>query len=370
MTGETSYVAGAVRILAPGPSATIQDLGRPGWFSAGVGVSGAADPDSLRRANRLVGNDDGAAGIECVLGGLTLEAIEAVTLAVAGAPAPTTVDGVPADHASAIRLAPGQRLALGLAPAGLRVYVAIRGGVAVEPVLGSRSRDTLAGLGPEPLQAGDELPIGPPPAKWSETKRSRTGAGPLPVEPPVAITNDPIVVRARLGPRADWFVQPEDLYVGGWSLTDRLDRIGARLARPGWDGGKDEQGWDGGKDGRGRDGGKVEQQGSPPLTRRDSRELPTEGMPLGAIQVPPSGEPVVFLADHPITGGYPVIGVVHSADLPRVAQARPGQQLVFVPEHRRPGTVRLADLQISVRGHPTATETAAVVAALTMLSDH
>lgn len=363
MTGETSYVAGAVRILAPGPSATIQDLGRPGWFSAGVGVSGAADPDSLRHANRLVGNDDGAAGIECVLGGLTLEAIEAVILAVAGAPAPITVDGVPADHASVIWLAPGERLALGLAPAGLRVYVAIRGGVAVEPILGSRSRDTLAGLGPEPLRAGDLLPIGSAPPDRSADEA-------VPVGLTAAITNDPIVVRARLGPRADWFVRPEDLYAGSWSLTDRLDRIGARLARPGWDGGKNEQGRDGGKNEQGWDGGKVEQQGGPPLTRRDRRELPTEGMPLGAIQVPPSGEPVVFLADHPITGGYPVIGVVHSADLPRVAQARPGQQLIFVSEHWRTGIVRLADLQISVRGHPTATETAAIVAALTMLSDH
>lgn len=332
----------ALRILAPGPSATIQDLGRPGWFSSGVGVSGAADPDSLRRANRLVGNDDGAAGIECLLGGLELEAIEPVTLAVTGAPAPITVGGAPVGRASVVRLAPGQRLALGLAPAGLRVYVAFRGGLAVEPVLGSRSRDTLAGLGPEPLQPGDELPVGPAP-----TQRPVTEV--VPAGPTAPITNDPLVVRVRLGPRDDWFTRPEDLFVGGWSVTDRLDRVGARLVRPGWDGGKDGQ------------------QGCPPLARRDSRELPTEGMPLGAIQVPPSGEPVIFLADHPITGGYPVIGVVHSADLSRVAQARPGQRLVFVPEQQCTGSRRLADLQIAVRGHPNATETAAVLAALTIL---
>ena len=319
----------ALRILAPGPSSTIQDLGRPGWFSAGVGVAGAADTVSLRLANRLVGNDEGAACIECVLGGLQFEAIQPVTVAVTGAPAPITVDGVPVEHASVVDLAAGQRLALGLAAVGLRAYLAIRGGIAVEPVLGSRSRDTLAGLGPEPLQAGDELPVGPAPAAPPSAEAARVAP----------ITNDPVVVGVRLGPRADWFLRPEDLFVGSWSVTDRLDRVGARLARPDSD---------------------------PPLTRRDDRELPTEGMPIGAIQVPPSGEPVVFLADHPITGGYPVIGVVQHTDIPRVAQARPGQQLIFVPEHST-ATRQLADLQISLRGRPTSTETAAVVAALALL---
>lgn len=290
----------AVRVLATGPGATIQDLGRPGWFAAGVGVSGAADTDSLRLANRLVGNDEGAAGIECVLGGLQLVAVGPVTVAITGAPAPITVDQVPAAAASVIYLRPGQTLRLGLAAAGLRVYVAIRGGVAVAPVLGSRSRDTMAGIGPEPLQAGDELPIGAPPAAWPVVE----------VAPVAVLTTDPVTVKVRLGPRADWFTRPEDLFVGHWLVTDRLDRIGSRLARP---------------------------TGAPALTRNDSRELPTEGMPLGAIQVPPSGEPVIFLADHPITGGYPVIGVVAAGDIPAVAQARPGQQLIFVPS--RPGGV-------------------------------
>ena len=327
----------ALRVLAPGPSATIQDLGRPGWFSAGVGVSGAADSDSLRLANRLVGNEDGAAGIECLLGGLQVEAIQALTLAVTGAPVTITVDGDPVEQGSVIELGPGERLALGLATAGLRVYLAVRGGLAVEPVLGSRSRDTLAGLGPEPLQPGDELPVGPAtstPTSVDEAVSEFASAA--------LITGDPITVRVRFGPRADWFVQPEDLFVGGWTVTDRLDRVGVRLVR---------------------------QEGDPPLTRRDDRELPTEGMPLGAIQVPPSGEPVVFLADHPITGGYPVIGVVHSADLPRVAQARPGQQLIFVPEQPRASAVRLGDLQITLRGQPNPTETAAVVAVLAMLAN-
>jgi biotin-dependent carboxylase-like uncharacterized protein len=182
----------------------------------------------------------------------------------------------------------------------LRVYVAVRGGVAVEPVLGSRSRDTLAGLGPEPLQAGDELPIGPPPAAWPTVD----------LAPVPSLGTGPLSVRVQLGPRDDWFTRPEDLFEGHWLVSDRLDRVGVRLERP---------------------------DGLPALTRRDDRELPTEGMPLGAIQVPPSGEPVVFLADHPITGGYPVIGVVHTADISVVGQARPGQQLIFHARRNRGG---------------------------------
>ena len=286
----------AVRVLATGPSATIQDLGRPGWFSAGVGVAGAADPGSLRLANRLVGNDEQAAGIECVLGGLALQAMAPVTVAITGAPAPITVDGTPAAHSAVLRLRPGQELRLGVAAAGMRVYVGIRGGVAVEPVLGSRSRDTLAGIGPDPLEVGTQLPVGPPPARWPI----------LDVAPVPRMTVAPVVARVILGPRDDWFTRPADLFVDHWVVTDRLDRVGTRLARP---------------------------DGAPPLIRTGRTELPTEGMPLGAIQVPPSGEPVVFLADHPITGGYPVVGVVITRDVASIAQARPGQHIVFRP-HR------------------------------------
>lgn len=324
-------MSAALRVLATGPNATIQDLGRPGWFSAGVGVSGAADVDSLRRVNRLLGNDEDAAGLECVLGGLQLEALADVTVAVAGAPATVTVDGASVATGSAIRVLSGQRLALGMATAGLRAYVGVRGGIAVEPVLGSRSRDTLAGLGPEPLQVDDRLPVGAEPDAPVSTD----------VDPGPVITNDPVVVRVRLGPRQDWFTRPEDLFVGDWTVTDRLDRVGTRLARP--------DRW-------------------PALIRRDERELPTEGMPLGAIQVPPSGEPVVFLADHPITGGYPVIGVVHHADLGRVAQARPGQQLIFVSADRPTSMRSSAEPMIMLRGRPTAQETAAITTALSMIN--
>ncbi|WP_280501836.1 biotin-dependent carboxyltransferase family protein [Nocardia farcinica] len=279
-----------MRVLAVGPSATVQDLGRPGWFDSGVGVSGAADRASLRLANRLVGNPEDAAAIEVLLGGLAIRAEEPHLVAVTGAPAPATVDGVPVGHATALPLDAGQTLRLGFAPCGLRSYVSIRGGVVVEPVLGSRSRDTLAGLGPEPLRPGAPLPIGPAPPTWPPVDFA-----------PVAPLPEVVEVRAIPGPRADRFADPQALFAGSWAVATETDRVGARLHR----------------------------RSGPPLRRAMDGELPTEGMALGAVQVPPSGEPVVFLADHPITGGYPVIAVVCDADVDLVAQARPGQPLRF-----------------------------------------
>ncbi|GAB4589958.1 5-oxoprolinase/urea amidolyase family protein [Nocardia sp. IFM 10818] len=282
-----------MRVEHVGPLATIQDLGRPGWFDSGVGTAGAADRASLRLANRLVGNPEGAAAIEALLGGVELLAERHLTLAVTGATAPATVDGCPVGAASVLELEPGQRLRLGMATSGLRVYVAVRGGIDVPPVLGSRSRDTLSGIGPEPLRPGDVLPVGTPPRDYPIVD----------VAPVAAPVNERLTVRVIPGPRDDWFANTGALFEGEWLISSDTDRIGARLDR--------------------RDG--------PPLRRRDTGELPTEGMALGSIQVPPSGQPVVFLADHPITGGYPVIGVVVDADVDLVAQARPGQALRFRP---------------------------------------
>ncbi|MFE7744813.1 biotin-dependent carboxyltransferase family protein [Nocardia sp. NPDC057455] len=275
-----------------GPLATIQDLGRPGWFDSGVGLAGAVDRGSLRLANRLVGNPEGHAAVEVLIGGLALHAEEHVMLAVTGAPAPATVDGRPVGHASVLELEPGQILRLDYATVGLRSYVAVRGGIDVPETLGSRSRDTMSGLGPEPLEKGDRLPIGLSP---------RT----IPVvdfAPVAELPAHVVTVRAVLGPRDDWFTDAMALFEGEWEVSTDTDRVGARLAR--------------------RTG--------PPLTRKVSRELPTEGMALGSIQVPPSGQPVVFLADHPVTGGYPVIAVVVDADVDAIAQTRPGQPVRFV----------------------------------------
>ncbi|MEU0066474.1 allophanate hydrolase subunit 2 family protein, partial [Streptomyces albidoflavus] len=141
----------ALQILAPGPLATVQDLGRPGLAALGVGASGAADRSALRLANRLVGNPEGAAAVEATLGGLAVRALRAVTVAVTGAPAPLSTGAVQ----SVIQLAEGERLELGTPLAGLRSYLAVRGGITVPEVLGSRSRDLLAALGPPPLAPGD-----------------------------------------------------------------------------------------------------------------------------------------------------------------------------------------------------------------------
>ncbi|QLY31042.1 biotin-dependent carboxyltransferase family protein [Nocardia huaxiensis] len=281
-----------IRVEQVGPLATIQDLGRPGWFTSGVGVSGAADRSSLRLANRLVGNSEDAAAIEVLLGGLELLAESHLTLAVTGASAPATVDGRPVGAASVLELEEGQRLRLGYAMSGLRAYVAVRGGIDIAPVLGSRSRDTLSGIGPPPLCSGDVLPIGPPPRAYS----------PIDVAPVAPPLDGLLTARVVLGPRDDWFTDAAMLFDGDWTVSQDTDRIGARLDR--------------------RNG--------PPLRRSIQGELPTEGMALGSIQVPPSGQPVVFLADHPITGGYPVIGVVVDADVDAVAQARPGQTVRFL----------------------------------------
>lgn len=286
-------VTAVLQVIAPGTFSTIQDAGRPGWFHAGVGVSGAADRGSCTLANRLVGNDESAGAIETLLGGLILEFGAPVVVAVTGAPAPITLDGRPAAHSAVLRPQAGQRLALGVSRTGMRCYVAVRGGIAVPPVLGSRSRDTLAGIGPEPLRALDVLPVGPAPRRWPEVD----------VAPVAPLTAETLIVRVLLGPRDNWYDRPENLFAGTWSVSTDTDRVGLRL-----------------------DG----DPGRPPLTRIDDAELPTEGMPLGAIQVPPSGQPVIFLADHPITGGYPVIGTVLDADIDSLAQARPGRRIRFV----------------------------------------
>ncbi|MEU4415765.1 biotin-dependent carboxyltransferase family protein [Nocardia salmonicida] len=274
-----------------GPLATVQDLGRQGWFDSGVGQAGAADRGSLRLANRLVGNPEGFAAIEVLLGGLALRADGHLTVAVTGAPAPAFVDGTPVGHASVLELDEGQVLRLGSASTGLRSYVAVRGGIDVAKVLGSRSRDTLSGIGPEPLAIGTQLPVGPPPRTFPTVEFA-----------PVALRPELLTIRACPGPRADWFTDPDLLFRGSWIVSADTDRVGARLDRL----------------------------AGPPLVRSVTRELPSEGVALGSVQVPPSGQPVVFLADHPITGGYPVIAVVLDADVDRVAQARPGEKLVFV----------------------------------------
>lgn len=278
----------SLTVLATGPLATVQDLGRRGWAHVGVGSSGAADVPAHRLANRLVGNPPDAATIEITLGGFACRCSAATLVAVTGAPCTISVDrGLPLAVGQAAALGAGTTLRLGTPPTGLRSYLAVRGGVDAIAVLGSRSTDTLSGIGPPPLRAGDLLMVGPEPGTPVPTDLA-------PPAPPLD------VVRVWPGPRLDWFepTAASTLVTSAWTLGADSDRVGARLA------------------------GTV-------LTRARREELPSEGLVAGAIQVPPDGRPVVMLADHPVTGGYPVIAVVDPDDLWSVAQARPGDVLRF-----------------------------------------
>lgn len=282
----------ALEVLATGPMATVQDLGRRGLAALGVGTSGAADPGSLRLANRLLGNPEGAAALEVTFGGLEVRAHGGMFVASTGAACPVTIDGLPVGRSSVTWLPDGSTLVLGPPTAGLRAYLAVRGGIDVAPVLGSRSTDTLAGLGPSVPAVGDRLPVGEAPVE-------RPCIDVAPVAVPTA---GEIRLRVVVGPRADWFTAAslDALLAGTYEVSSESDRVGMRLSGPALE--------------RARDG-----------------ELSSEGMVTGALQVPPTGQPTLFLADHPVTGGYPVIAVVVRDDLGLAAQAQPGQRLRFVP---------------------------------------
>lgn len=286
----------ALIVVRPGPLALLQDAGRFGHAADGVGRSGPADRAAHARANRLVGNDTGATAVEVTLGGLAVRAEIDVTVAITGAPAPADIDGDPVAHDAPMLLATGKTLRLRAPRTGLRSYLAVAGGFDVPETLGSASTDTLAGLGPAPLAAGTRLPVG-------TTSGTNRGAGDAPAAAPLG---DPVaVLRVLFGPRDDWFTDPTALTTGEWRVSPQSNRVGLRLDRP--------------------------DDGGPALDRSRPGELASEGLVLGAVQVPPSGQPVLFLADHPLTGGYPVVAVVVDDDIDRAGQLRPGQRLRFVP---------------------------------------
>lgn len=275
-----------IEIINQGIGSSFQDLGRPGCTHLGVGRSGAADRPSHDLANRLVGNDESAATIE-TCGGLGVRLHSAAVVAVAGAQGvvdvrhgrPMAVNGV--EHQPA-----GAEFTLRAPDDGMRYYVAIRGGLEVEPVLGSRSFDALAGLGPR-LAVGDRIAIG--------------------ADPKTPIVADFGLHAARTalidlseGPRRDWFTEEAwvVLTTRDFVVSPSGNRVGARLT-------------------------------GPLLERVRARELLSEGLVEGSMQVPPDGQPIVMLADHPVTGGYPVIAVVAPYHVPSVVQARPGTVLRF-----------------------------------------
>lgn len=368
--------AHGLAVLRPGLQCLAQDLGRPGHADAGVGRSGAADRGALRRANRAVSNAPGEAVLEILLGGAEFRAEGDLTIALAGAPvevslataSPNDVDGSadaaqrsdattpptalgaseaadPSDHAARsdqgappdiasyqrvpspmerpIDVPHGARIRLGRPAVGLRTYLAVRGGIDVPPVLGSRSTDLLAGLGLAPVAAGQVLPIGhgEPAAERVEPRlsldESDAAAGRMappgsagirsPADPrdPAARRDDHEAANVKTlailpGPQRDWFTNRAwaMLWTASWQVAPASNRVGVRLS-------------------------------GPALDRVTSDEMPSQGLVRGAIQVPPSGELVAFLADHPVTGGYPVIAVLTAAATDRLAQCRPGEMVRF-----------------------------------------
>ena len=278
-----------LEITRSGPLALVEELGRPGLAHLGVGRSGAADRRSHTLANRLVANPDDRATIEVTFGGLTARVCgggkEGVAIAVTGADTDPAVNAIPFGVNSIHYAHDGEVISLAVPHGGLRSYLAVRGGIDVEPVLGSRSYDVMSAIGPRPLQPGDVLPIGQHTEEFPELDQA----------PVAAIEVDVIELMVMPGPRDDWFTDPDVLVRTNWQVTNNSDRVGSRLVV------------------------------MPLEYRWPDRQLPSEGATRGAIQVPPNGFPVILGPDHPVTGGYPVIGVVPDDDIDKVAQIRPGQ---------------------------------------------
>jgi len=293
----TDDAAAAVEVIRPSLQLLVQDAGRPGYAALGVSASGAADRRAMHDANRAVGNAREAAVLESV-GGAVLRFRGAGVAAVAGAIGALTLTDAGGDvrlvaHGEPFATVDGDELVLGHPDRGLRYVIAVRGGLDATPALGSRASDTLAGLGPEPLAAGAVIRVG--------------DAGPHPVEPdPVPrelpASGELVDLEITLGPREDWFGADaiETLTGQEWTVTPRSDRVGIRL------------------------------HGDAPLERSREGELPSEGAVTGAIQVPPDGQPVLFLPDHPLTGGYPIIGALTDRSLDLAGQLSPGVRLRFI----------------------------------------
>ena len=271
----------------PGPQALLQDLGRPGYAHLGVAPSGAADRTALRLANRMVGNPEHAVAVECLGGGLTVRTDALVWVVVTGAPTDVLVDRTPIGSHTAFALRPGARLTVRPPRSGIRNYLGVRGGIEAPLTLGSAASDLLSGLGPAPLTGGQELAVGEPGQPLPDTDLAP------PHGPWTTLALSP-------GPRRDWFTDEawRRLLTASWTVSPDSNRIAVRL-------------------------------GGPELPRRRDGELPSEGLIRGAIQVPASGQPLVFGADHPVTGGYPVIAVLTDRAADHAAQLAPGDRIHF-----------------------------------------
>jgi antagonist of KipI len=279
-----------IEVLEPGAFTTVQDLGRPGLGRWGVPPSGAMDALGLRAANLACGNAHDAAGLECTLIGPVLRFAADAVVAIGGSVFSPALDGDPVPHLAAFRVHAGATLTLGRTTQGARCYVSVRGGLDTEQVLRSRSAYPAGGIGGA-LAKGDRLAAGA--SDLQEPLRSVDPEG-MPWWAPS------ITLRAVDGPQEDAFTPDarRAFFAEAFTVGTRADRAGVRL------------------DGR-------------PLRHERGAEIPPEGLVAGSVQVPPDGAPIVLGADRPATGGYAKIATVIGADLGRVGQAKPGDEVRF-----------------------------------------
>ncbi|MFQ5899363.1 MAG: biotin-dependent carboxyltransferase family protein [Candidatus Methylomirabilia bacterium] len=287
----------AFAVLEPGPLTTVQDLGRTGYLRYGIPPSGPVDRSAFILANRLVGNPDTAAALECTVSGPRLEARGECLIAITGAEMPLTVNGREAPRWAAIRLKAGDVAKLGPARGGVRAYLAVSGGIDLPPVLGSRAtyvRGQLGGLEGRPLRKGDLLPLGPPALSPEAAGERRVKSELIPSY------MEEREIRVILGPQADRFTDEgiQALLQASYEMRPQMDRMGARLT-------------------------------GPPITHVRGHDIISDGIPLGGIQVVGGGQPIILLVDRQSTGGYTKVATVCSVDIGAVGQVKPGQRLRF-----------------------------------------
>lgn len=285
-----------IQVLAPGLQTAVQDLGREGYGPLGISPSGAADPISLRLGNRLVGNSEVAPGLEMMLLGGTFVFPAGAVVALTGSDFGATLDDARLEAGSSAQVRPGQTLRLGPTTSGARCYLCVRGGIAVESFLGSASTHILSGLGGfqgRPLRKGDVLRIGSVTPNESFRKRTLSPRA-------SALFADRRTLRATPGPQIDWFPESSAhaFYTAAYRVSEQANRMGLRL-----------------------EGAAVAQRGT--------NQMVTEGVSLGAIQVPAGGSPIIPFAEQQTTGGYPIIANVIAADLHRLGQLRPRDEVRF-----------------------------------------
>jgi antagonist of KipI len=293
-----------IQVQTPGLLTTVQDLGREGFGPMGISPSGAADPIASRLGNRLVGNPENAAALEMTLLGGEFLFPEGGIIALTGSDFGATLNGAPdacraAGLWTSIEVGPGEILRCGPTLSGARCYLCVQGGIDVTPFLGSASTQLLSGLGGfngRPLRKGDILETG----ASSGVFQRRT------VAPMILDRLAPRkTLRVTAGPQADWFPEPvrAAFFESAFRVTEEANRMGLRLERLG--------------------------SGGPAVTASHAGQMITEGVSLGAIQVPPGGQPIILFVEQQTTGGYPKIANVISADLSSVGQLRPRDEIRF-----------------------------------------